>query len=145
MDIQGLWAAGVFYYDAFEETYIGISNTGFGFIYYMTPYSDQIELFNWKSSSEADITIIGIKIYTFYRDGLSEIEDSDINLVNLKVKKYSKKKFSGEKIETIEFSKPISIGDSVFGLEDKDISNCHKYNRIKKLLGEHLPIEFNNL
>jgi hypothetical protein len=145
LNIQGLWAAGIFYYDAFEETYVGFSNTGLGFIYFMNPVTDHIELFKWNFTGEETITITGIKIYTFYDDELSEIEDSGTRLENLQVSKFTKEKITGEIIEAINFSQPISLNDSVFGLEDNAIGVCHKYKRIKELLGEFLPIEFNNL
>jgi hypothetical protein len=145
LHIQGLWAAGIFYYDAFEETYVGFSNKGLGFIYFMNPVTNHIELFNWNFTGEANINITGIKIYTFYNDELSEIEESGTRLENLQVSKFIKEKITGEIIETIEFSQPISLNDSVFGLEDKAISDCHKYKRVKELLGENLPLEFNNL
>ncbi|WP_316569493.1 hypothetical protein [Neobacillus sp. YIM B06451] len=145
LDLQGLWAAGIFYYDTFEETYIGLSDQGLGFIYYMNPASDYIELFKWEITGQDEISIFVNKTYTFYDEELSEMEDSCERIENIRVKKYKKMSFTEEMLETIEFSQPLFLNDSVFGLDEEDIRTCHKYRRLKKLIGENLPNEFKYL
>jgi hypothetical protein len=143
LNLEGLWASGIFYYDAFEETVIGFSNKGLGFIHYMRPFSDHIELFKWKFNTQENISLTVNKTFTFYNNELSESDESDTVFEDIKVIKFDKDTFTGEIIEAIEFSKPLFLNDTVYGLFDKDISKS--LNRIKMLLGSNLPIQFNSL
>ncbi|WFD10906.1 hypothetical protein [Tepidibacter hydrothermalis] len=121
MNLIGLWSSDIFYYDNFEDTIIGFTEEGTGFIAYMRPLYYDIILFKWFLNEDKLITLKGYKNIISCDDELEESEDIDISFENLSIKESTDNNPYGSKIDTIEFSHSIMGDLSKFGLLDKDI------------------------
>lgn len=142
MKIKGLWSSGIFYYDTFEDSFVGFIENNLGFFYYMNVYYDDIELFKWNQVDTDTINIEGIVRYIFEDEIFKEIDKNTLKILNnITIRQYKKMAFNKE-IDTLEFSKPVILEDKEFGLNEKDILNNHIYKRAIKLIGERLPKEF---
>ncbi|WFD09783.1 hypothetical protein [Tepidibacter hydrothermalis] len=121
MNLIGLWSSDIFYYDSFEDTIIGFTEEGTGFITYMRPLYYDIILFKWFLNEDKLITLKGYKNIISCDDELEESKDVDLLFENLSIKVSTDKNAHGGSIDTIEFSQPIMGDLSKFGLLDKDI------------------------
>lgn len=142
MKIKGLWSSGIFYYDTFEDSFVGFIENNLGFFYYMNVYYDDIELFKWNQVDTDTINIEGIVRYIFEDEVFKEINKNTSKILNnIIIRQYKKVTFNKE-IDILEFSKPVMLEDKEFGLNEKDILNSNVYKRAIKLIGQRLPKEF---
>ncbi|MCT4507758.1 MAG: hypothetical protein N4A48_03220 [Tepidibacter sp.] len=121
MNLIGLWSSDIFYYDNFEDTIIGFTEEGMGFIAYIRPLYYDIILFKWFLNEDKLITLKGYKNIVSCDDELEESKDIDLFFENLSIKESTDNNPYGSKIDTIEFSQPIMGDLSKFGLLDKNI------------------------
>lgn len=131
----GIWSAGIFYYDCFEDTILCFSDDGTGFLNYMRPYYDDIQLFIWEVDENG---FVSIKVHSNYIISEDEINCTSVDFVFDKLEISFTKGFSLTKkeIDVIELSYEISC-ENRFGINERNLDDSKYYKRIMNLIGDN--------
>jgi hypothetical protein len=128
----GIWSAGIFYYDCMEDTILCFSEDGTGFLNYMRPYYEDIQLFKWEVDENR---FVNIKVHSNYIISEDEISCTSMNLVFSKLEISFTKGFSLTKneIDVIELSCEIGC-ENRFGINERNLEDSKYYKRIMNLI-----------
>ncbi|WP_342554842.1 hypothetical protein [Paenibacillus sp. FSL R7-0652] len=130
-DLVGSWSSEIFFYDSFEDTQLEFHADGTGCYAYLTPYSQDITLFEWTLIKDR------IEFVEHFRVTIEESEQTNGEKYSTyrMDKRYSEKFFKAEglnienkEMKVIAFYSPIieGINSQFFGLKSKTLDKSLK-------------------